>query len=450
MTYVPPRLGASAAGVAAAALLATLAAAPGDARAEGVLNGETIRILAIGDPVFQVMQRIHSQMEQMAEGTIELEVRPFDVLRQQVLLNAQNPESRYDIIAVDLPQFGEYKTFLTDLTELIEQNGFDGSDFHEVAWKGAVHDGKHLGIPIQPHPEILAYRKDLFEEAGLSAPVTTDDVLAAAKKLHGSKPELSGICWNAARGTPLGQTFIQVLGAFGHPPIALTELDGDYDISNINPENMKPLLDTPQAHGVAEYLEALMDVSPPGVLNMAWDERVRVFAQGGCSMTYIWSGRSAIYELDEAAPARGKVGYVPHPHGPDGRNVSTLGGWYLGVPTNLASDRVDLAWRSIEWLTSPEMMKEYSKHGNCVSPRHSVSADPEVVERCPVIPFVDEMATKGQLAGWQRPPVPELQQIVDVLGTEMHEMLAGKKAADEAVAESQRLVDRIMVRAGYY
>jgi multiple sugar transport system substrate-binding protein len=46
--------------------------------------------------------------------------------------------------------------------------------------------------------------------------------------------------------------------------------------------------------------------------------------------------------------------------------------------------------------------------------------------------------------------VPELQQIVDVLGSEMHEMLAGKKSPDEAVTESQEQIDRIMVKAGYY
>ena len=60
------------------------------------------------------------------------------------------------------------------------------------------------------------------------------------------------------------------------------------------------------------------------------------------------------------------------------------------------------------------------------------------------------MATKGEIAGWQRPPVPELQQIVDVLGSEMHEMLAGKKSPDEAVTESQEQIDRIMQKAGYY
>ena len=271
-----------------------VSAAPALLQAAGVLDGQTIRILAIGDPVFQVMQKIHDDMEKMAGGKIELEVRPFDVLHQQVLLNAQNQTSSYDIVAVDLPQFGEYKSFLLDLNPLIKESGFDAADFQEAAWTGAQVGGKQLGIPIQPHPEILAYRKDLFAEAGLQPPETTDDVLAAAKKLHSSKPGLAGIAWNGARGTPLGQTFIQVMGSFGQAPIDLPRKDHGFSIDNIQPQNMKPMIDTPAGLATAKYLKALMDYSPPGILNMAWDERVRVFAQGGAAMTYIWSGRSAI------------------------------------------------------------------------------------------------------------------------------------------------------------
>ena len=73
-----------------------------------------------------------------------------------------------------------------------------------------------------------------------------------------------------------------------------------------------------------------------------------------------------------------------------------------------------------------------------------------MVAHCPVIPEVDGMASKGALADWQRPPVPELQQMVDVLGSVMHEMLAGKRTPEEAVKESQQEIDRIMRRAGYY
>jgi multiple sugar transport system substrate-binding protein len=433
---------------ATAAFVVGLAGA-GASHAESVLNGQTIRLIVVSDPVFKAMQQIHDDMERIAGGKIELTVLPFDTLHQQVLLNSQNAESRYDIIAIDLPQFGEYKSFLLDLTPWAGK--MDHSDFQAAAWDGIIHEGKILAIPIQPQPEIFGYRTDLFKAAGIAAPPkTVDDVLADAKKLHHPEKNVAGICWNGARGTPLGQTFLQTLGAFGQAPIALAKKGSDYDIGTIKPENMHPTIDNAAGLGVANYLSALIPYSPPGILDMAWDERTRVFAQGGCAMTYVWSGNASAWDSDPKSPAYGHVAYVPHPAGNGAPNRSTLGGWSIGIPTNLPKDRQELAWKVIEWLTTKSMMIEYTKHGDCVSPRHSVSQDADVISRCPVVKAVDDFATAGEIASWQRPPVPELQQIVDVLGTQMHEMTSGKKSAADAVKESQRLIDRVMTKAGYY
>jgi multiple sugar transport system substrate-binding protein len=440
------RLGRLTIGVCAAALCASSAASAADS----VLNGQTIRILAVGDPVFQAMQKMHDAMEKASGGKIQLEVLPFDAVHQQVLLNAQNATSNYDIISVEASQFGEYKPAIMDLAPLVKEGGLDVSDFQEGAWAGAQFQGRQLGIPIQPHPEILAYRKDLFAEAGLKPPESTDDVVAAAKKLQNFKPGLSGICWNAARGTPLGQTFLFVMGDFHQPPIDLAKKGNGFDVDDIKPANMKPMIDSAAGRATATYLKTLMAYSPPGILDMAWDERVRVFSQGGCGMTYIWSGRSAIYELDPNSVARGKVGYVPHPHGPGEPTVSPLGGWSLAIPANIDKSRVALAWKVIQWLTDKEMLVEYTKNGDCVSPRHSVSADPDVVGRCPVIPVVDAMSKNGVFVPWERPPVPELQQIVDTLGTEMHTMIDGKTTPDQATASAQKSLDQMMRQAGYY
>jgi multiple sugar transport system substrate-binding protein len=427
---------------------ACLAFAPA-AHADGVLNGETIRLLVVGDPVFKSMQKMHDDMEKMAGGKIELNVLPFDTLHQQILLNSQNKESRYDIIAIDLPQFGEYQSFLSDLTA--SSASIDKSDFQAAAWDGVVHGGKVLAIPIQPHPEIFAYRTDLFKDAGIAdGPKTTDDVLADAKTLHHPDKNVAGICWNAQRGTPLGQTFLQTLGAFGQAPIALTKKGDDYDIGTIKPENMHPTIDNKAGLGVANYLKALMQYSPPGILDMAWDERTRVFAQGGCAMTYVWSGNASAWDGDPKSPAYGHVAYVPHPAGLGAPNRSTLGGWSLGIPTTVPKGRQALAWKVIEWLTSKDMMVKYTENGTCVSPRHSVSQDKDVVARCPAVKAVDDFASAGEIASWQRPPVPELQQMVDVLGTQMHEMISGKKSPEDALKESQKLIDKVMKKAGYY
>ena len=434
--------------VAVAALTAGMTFAE-SSYAESVLNGQTVRLIVVSDPVFKAMQQMHEDMEKMAGGKIELKVLPFDTLHQQTLLNSQNKESRYDMsrstcrnsantrVSCSISRRGRAKWII----RTSRPPPGTASSTRARSWR----------CRLQPQPEIFGYRTDLFKAAGItSPPKTVDDVLADAKKLHHPEKNVAGICWNAQRGTPLGQTFLQTLGAFGQAPIALTKKGDDYDIGNIKPENMHPTIDNAAGIGVANYLKALIPYSPPGILDMAWDERTRVFAQGGCAMTYVWSGNASAWDSDPKSPAYGHVAYVPHPAGNGAPNRSTLGGWSIGIPTNLPKDRQELAWKVIEWLTTKNMMVEYTKHGDCVSPRHSVSQDPDVISRCPVVKAVDDFASAGQIASWQRPPVPELQQMVDVLGTQMHEVISDKKSPEDGVKESQRLIDKVMRKAGYY
>lgn len=94
-------------GICAGALLAGVAVAQ-PVHAEGVLNGETLRVIGLGDPVFQAMQKMTAEIEKMGGGKFQLDIKGFDVLHQQVLLNSQAAVSAYDLIPVDLPQFGEY------------------------------------------------------------------------------------------------------------------------------------------------------------------------------------------------------------------------------------------------------------------------------------------------------------------------------------------------------
>src|SRR5205814_5450067 len=57
---------------AALAVFLVSAAAAGGVHAENILNGETIRLIVVSDPVFKAMQQIHDEMEKMAGGKIEL------------------------------------------------------------------------------------------------------------------------------------------------------------------------------------------------------------------------------------------------------------------------------------------------------------------------------------------------------------------------------------------
>lgn len=418
----------------------------------GVGYDRPVKILCPVDPTFKTLSDHADNLNQLCGTKIGLVNLPLDELHDEILANKECDMSKYDIISFDLPWIGELSEndAILPLNKIIEREHYNSSDFHTAAWKGSRYNGRQYGIPIQPTTELLFYRTDLFSDAGLTSPTTADDVLFAAKTLHRSKVGLSGIVMNFGRGTPVAHTFMQTLAAFGHPVINLTAVGDDFETDDISGESFRPRLCTEQGFKTASYLLELLDYAHPESMKCNWDRRIAIFAAGESAMTYGWSIRAAAFELDENSPAHDKVDFAPHPHGPGARSVSPIGGFSLAIPSNLPERQVKTAWKVMEYLTRPELLKWYVQNGNLTSPRFSTSADPEVQSFSKIIGRVDAMERRGQLQIWPRPPIPEFSSILNILGQEIHRMLCGDITIENALNRSQNQIDRIMRENGRY
>jgi len=276
-------------------------ASPANAQEPKPLEGKTIRLLYNADPYAYATQKILADLEGASGAKIVLDVQPYDAQHQKILLNSQSAESAYDLVAVDIVWEGEFGAgnVLAPLDDYIAASNIDLKDFPEAMLIGAQYEGKQMGLPLQPHPEILWYRKDLFEAKGIKPPETTDELLAAAKAFHDPDNGFYGIGWNGARGQALGQQMAHFYSAFGQRPF-----DAD----------MMPTLDTPDALRAANYALELMKYSPPDILNMAWDERARLYASGKTPMIYEWAARAFMIEDPEILA---NTGFIPSPHAAD-------------------------------------------------------------------------------------------------------------------------------------
>ena len=414
--------------------------------------GGGLRLLVHADPTFMAMHALKRQFETIFGVGIKSRALSIDRLRDEILDNSCHEISRYDIVACDLPWFGEMVEgghFLA-LNPLILKTGFDTSDFHPEALRSARYKGQQYGIPVQTTPDLLVYRRDLLDALGLQPPRTINATLAAARAIHESVPGVAGIAWNAARGTPLGHSFLYVISAFGQPVLNLRPNDSGFDMEHVEGEGFRPMFGTAEARSTAEYFLELLDYSPTGILGMSWYERARCYADGEAAIAYSATLLSPLFELDRDSPACGNTEYLPHPHGPAGRPVAPLGGYALAIPSNIALERVEPVWTALMELTSAQAIKLYIENGSLVSPRFSVSIDPEVQRISPLISIVDEMARFGVLQMWPRPPVPEITNIIKIAGEEMHDMLQGVKSIDLALSDAQNRADALMRSRGHY
>jgi multiple sugar transport system substrate-binding protein len=411
-----------------------------------------LRVLVHADPTFMAMNVLKRQFEGLFGTGINSRALSIDRLRQEILSNAERKSSRYDIIACDLPWFGELaqKGILRPIDDLLSAGDVDLGDFHKVALASARYRGVQYGLPVQTTPELLCVRRDLCDAAGIGVPFTISDTLEAARALHRRAQGRSGIAWNAARGTPLGHTFMFVMGAMGRPFLNLAKIDDDYDAEWSEGENLRPVLESDEARATAEYLRELLDFSPPSILSMSWYERARAFADGEVAMAYCATLLAPLFELNKESPAYGVTEFLPHPYGPAGKPIAPVGGYALAIPSNIEADRVGAVWEAMQSLTSPETIKLYIENGSLVTPRFSVSMDPNVRRISPVISIVDGMARSGILQYWPRPPVPEITDLIEIIGTEIHDMLQGAKSVDVALRTAQNRADALMHARGHY
>jgi multiple sugar transport system substrate-binding protein len=429
--------------------------APLHARAK---TGGALRIALYDDPSFSITGNLQKEVFGLMDGRVSFQAFPMDELRRQILQDAAQPVSAYDIVQVNLPWIGEFSEseVLLPLDELIEAGNVNRADFHPAEWEGARNRGHQRAIPLHTAPQVLFCRRDMFEAVGVELPATTNQMLAAARKLHVAKEGVFGVAWNGAAKTPVGQSYIQFLADFGQPILNLRPVPGGYDATHVEGEEYRPLVSSHRSRLTAEFMMELLEVSPPDVLDLPLGQAGVVFGSGKAAMAYEFANRAARFEFDDSSPARGNVSYLPHPigAGDSGRqrrkHVSPIGGLVLGIPSNIDPKRRDFAWNSLLWLTSPEVIKMLVTRGGIVSPRFSVAADPEVRKLSPVIAAVDEMAKRGELRLWPRPPVAEYQKIIDILGEEIHAMLRRRKTIKAALNAAQNRIDRMMREAKRY
>jgi multiple sugar transport system substrate-binding protein len=411
-----------------------------------------LRVLVHADPTFTAMRTLKRQFEMILGTPIRSRALSIDPLKTEVTENSRMPQSKYDIVAIDYPWFGEMASngYLRALNDLVAELGDDLDDFLP----------RHPGQLTFSGRPIRFARNDVGRAARLShrslgprrlgPPRTVSQTLETARRLHDPTSGISGIAWNGGRGTPLGHSFIMIMSAFGKPVLNLRRTADGFDAERVDGEEMRPMFLSLEARQTVEYLLELMQYSPPNVLSMNWYDRAVAYQRGKVALAYSHTMLAPLYECDPTSPAYRKTGYVPHPTGPRGQPIAPMGGYALAIPANLAAERLEGARVALRCLTSASAIKLYMVNGSLASPRVSVSRDPEVQAISPLVAAMDDMVADGYVRMWPRPPVPAISDVIGIAGQEVHDLLSGTKSIGASLRDAQNRADARMRELGYY
>ncbi len=391
--------------------------------------GTTLRLVGANHPWQVAIEPLLADFEAATGIKVNFEAYGEDQLNQKLTTEFTAGGSDIDVFMqrpLQEARVMQMNGWYEDLTNCVADPAYDFADFADGAVGTTTVNGVLTGIPIVTEQEVLYYRKDLLEAAGLEVPKTLDELKAAAEALTDKDNEMYGFVARGQR-SPLVTQFSSFLYSSG----------GDWFDAD-----RQATINTPEALAAIDlYGTLLREYGPPGVLNMSWPQAVAIFAQGNAAM---YTDASSIYAnvldptLSEVAD---KTGVAVFPAGPAGSVMYNVTSWGLAMPSS--SKNKEAACEFIKWATSKDVVMKTQGEGAVPGARESVWADPAGAAAFPA-DWVAAVAASANGRGYDRPLVTAVTQARDIIGGAVVTAIEGgdfEAAANDANAQFQELLD---------
>jgi sorbitol/mannitol transport system substrate-binding protein len=404
----------------------------------------TLTLASVNNPQMQDMSELLGDFyAQHPNIKINLIMMEENDLRNAATKDVATQGGQYDIMTVgayEVPIWGQNK-WLTDLTDLAASDpSYDVGDFFKPVRDGVSFDNRLYAVPFYGESSFLMYRKDLFEQAGLTMPErpTWDQVAEFSRKLNNS--DRAGICLRAKPGW--GEMFAPlttVVNTFG----------GQWYDMNWDAQVNKPGF----TKAVQFYLDTLKESGERDPASFGFTECLNLFSQDRAAMWYDATSAAGSVESKDSKVA-GKVGYVRAPVVMT-KNSGWLWSWNLGI--NAESKNKDAAWQFLKWATS----KEYahlvgSKLGWSQTPpgtRASTYRIPEYREAggefAPLTAKIMSEVNPKQpgvapqpWVGIQYVTIPEFQDVGNQTSQAVVDAISGRSTLAEALDKGQKIAER--------
>ncbi len=382
----------------------------------------TVRILMENVPDTDVVKEMVPEFnKEYPNVKVDIETLTYDQMRDKLVSSFQSSSPTYDLIIVDNPWMVDFAkaNFLQPLDSRIDGTpDYDAADFFKPLTEITTVDGVRYGVPFYNYALGYLYNTDDLAEAKLPVPTTLDELVSTSRALKVG--DRAGIAMQPQRGYKIFEEWGNWLFAAGG---SIYDADG------------KPTLNTPQAkQALNAYIDTYKTAAPPNSLNWAFDEAFRSVSsdQAASMISYNWN----LPALNEpgSGPSAGKFKLAAIPGG-----KQVLGSWSWAIPTN--SGASDAAWAFASWLTSKVHDVQRTERGGAAI-RQSTLQDPAVLNG----PLgADYYKTVEQMLGDSAPlsQGPSGEEMIQAVGTELNEAVAGTKSVDDALAAAQATAEKI-------
>ncbi len=428
---------------APAASAPTSAPAATSAPASGQFNwkqfsGQKIVLLLEQHPWTTAIQPYIPEFEKLTGITVETQIYTEQQQRQKSLIALQAKSPEFDVFQ-SLKSLEGWKYARAGYYEPLESYlsnpkltppDYDQNDFQAGPFNGEKIDGKQVGLPIIVEGPVIFYRKDLFQQYGVTPPKTMADIETAAAAIQkATNGEVKGV---TLRGLPPAVAY--TFGPFFH----------NEGLQWLSADGKSQLSDPKGVQAIDYYAKLANEYGPQGVVQYSFYQSSSLFASGKVGMEIESSNELSTILDPKNSQVVNKVGVIPFPPGPGGDHPTEL---QWGISMNAFSQHKGAAWLFMVWATSKDMQAKLALKG-IASPRASSWKTPEFQASLDS-PTRKEWADAVQhtLAvgnGEVGPPAVEEAQVRQIIGDMIDSVILKQATAADAAKKADAALDPLV------
>ncbi|NBH10127.1 sugar ABC transporter substrate-binding protein [Amycolatopsis sp. SID8362] len=423
-------------------LAATSLLATGCAGAGSIGTGNSTLVIAIvANPQMKDAISLAPEFEKATGINLKFVSLPENQARAKITASTATEGGEFDVVMIsnyEAPQWAANGWLENLEPHMAATPGYDEGDFIPSIKQSLSYENQMYAVPFYGESSFLAYRKDLFEKAGLTMPAkpTWQQVAEFAAKLDDKANGVAGIC---LRGKPgWGESlapFSTVANTFG-----AQYFDKDWNAK----------LTSPEFKAAANfYVNLIREHGEVGASSAGFSECGTRYTQGQAAMWYDATVMAGTNEDPASSKIVGKSGYAP---APVVRTQASgwLYTWALGIP-KVAKDK-DAAWKFMAWMTDKAYVRKVGQtYGwNRVPPgvRQSTYDIPDYAKAAAAYakPTLDGIADANQRKAMANPVpypgiqfvgIPEFQDLGTRVSQQLSAAIAGRESVDDALKQSQ-------------
>lgn len=306
-------------------------------------EGQTVSVLAVKSSQFEAHEARLAEFEEATGIDVVYDYVPFPNMKE-ALTTEMVAGGDYDVVSVMDQWVVSLQQLMAPIGPGIEAQGTDLSDFPAAHMRHGMLDGELIGLPVRGHVQLLFYRTDLLEAAGVTPPETWEEMVTAAKAIQDSS-DAAGIA--LPYGKLNGQNLMVWMNLLWGNGGDLFDADGNAAFNS--------------AAGVAAtetYVGYLAEeIVPAGSAVFIEQDAVTSFKQGNSAMLPVWWWvRSQLTDPKQSTLTEDQVGFTALPSVAGADRTTFTNTWIFGVTEQ--SDSKDAATEFLGWLTDPALERD--------------------------------------------------------------------------------------------